>query len=696
MPLMGSVDIPFTNSTQIAITAEQTANDAKTKAEQAKRKITQDDFPPENPNLYDLWMDTSVNPNVLKKWNGSSWITQTLDLVNLDPENANKWNDKIDKWFSMNQFLDRNIIPPGLPVGGIFTGAFIPNNSVLVKPTNPGEILIMPGNFIHPVTGSTYAIPIDTEIQTQFESSYVSGTVPSDQGFILFVGSDWSRFPNHVNSSGVASQMFIFAYRNASGQWYYDGNASYYPFTPTQNDAIIARVIGNNTGIVKILPYTVSRSGIYVDEYGMYAGTIRFDQAVGGEATLGGVNDVNGRLVVVNAAGDVVTELSASSGGFDNLYVGNLTSPSVLNVNRTSYTVNVTENVQQAIDDIADMNNATVTIKFMNDISENLNIKNFLGDGSIIIDLNGKKLNGYMDIQANAGQFINIINGTVNSDASVVIDIDRCSYVRLDNVKIFGKSGVTQRCLFVHAGSGAYATGCEFWNADVCVASGTGGQVGIDTVKGKGNQYGLHAFQGGIIVAYGNIPTGASANVMQVSGAVLGSYTQPASPTPPTPPPPPETTKTWESNDCGNWSTLYNSWEWGLVKQGNWGYGRRTGIWLFPNTIASTLSGKTIKSARCYVKRKSSGGYSSDVTIRIKYHAYQDRPSGQPDLDLSGSEEKTVSLAWGEGAWVTLPSSFHNNFANGTARGLGIYVASDSRSNYAIMEATCKLEVTYS
>jgi hypothetical protein len=44
---------------------------------------------PTNPTVGTLWIDSSVNPNVLKKWNGSAWVTQTLALSSLDPNASN-------------------------------------------------------------------------------------------------------------------------------------------------------------------------------------------------------------------------------------------------------------------------------------------------------------------------------------------------------------------------------------------------------------------------------------------------------------------------------------------------------------------------------------------------------------------------------------------------------------------------------
>lgn len=44
--------------------------------------------PPKSPTNETLWIDTSVTPNILKKWNGSGWVVQNLSLDGLDPTAA--------------------------------------------------------------------------------------------------------------------------------------------------------------------------------------------------------------------------------------------------------------------------------------------------------------------------------------------------------------------------------------------------------------------------------------------------------------------------------------------------------------------------------------------------------------------------------------------------------------------------------
>ncbi|MGH1288685.1 carbohydrate-binding protein CenC [Bacillus toyonensis] len=47
---------------------------------------------PSNPTTGTLWIDSSVKPNVLKMWDGKSWVVQSLDLASLDKDA----NDKIE------------------------------------------------------------------------------------------------------------------------------------------------------------------------------------------------------------------------------------------------------------------------------------------------------------------------------------------------------------------------------------------------------------------------------------------------------------------------------------------------------------------------------------------------------------------------------------------------------------------------
>ncbi|MGG1219410.1 hypothetical protein ABE236_18390, partial [Priestia endophytica] len=92
------------------------------------------------------------------------------------------------------------------------------------------------------------------------------------------------------------------------------------------------------------------------------------------------------------------------------------------------------------------------------------------------------------------------------------------------------------------------------------------------------------------------------------------------------------------------------------------------------------------------VKRNSSGGNSGAVTCYFRPHGYSSKPSGQPSYLGAYT---TASLKWGEGKWITLPSSFYSYFENGSAKGIGVYINSSSQNYYAKFGMSAKLEITY-
>ncbi|EHG1811809.1 carbohydrate-binding protein CenC, partial [Listeria monocytogenes] len=50
---------------------------------------------PLTPTIDLLWMDSSVTPNVLRRWDGEKWVSQTLDIKEADPEINGKIEEAI-------------------------------------------------------------------------------------------------------------------------------------------------------------------------------------------------------------------------------------------------------------------------------------------------------------------------------------------------------------------------------------------------------------------------------------------------------------------------------------------------------------------------------------------------------------------------------------------------------------------------
>jgi hypothetical protein len=104
VPLTGSVDIPFTNSTKVANDAVETAQNSEIIANEAKTTATTaltsangkntnyyDETPPENPKGGDLWFKPVDGARVPLQFDGEEWLSVT-DLI------AKAAKDLVDSW----------------------------------------------------------------------------------------------------------------------------------------------------------------------------------------------------------------------------------------------------------------------------------------------------------------------------------------------------------------------------------------------------------------------------------------------------------------------------------------------------------------------------------------------------------------------------------------------------------------------
>nr|DAL94697.1 MAG TPA: tail protein [Caudoviricetes sp.] len=418
-----------------------------------------------------------------------------------------------------------------------------------------------------------------------------------------------------------------------------------------------------------------------------------------GQLVLGGLNNQNGTFYVNNAQGDNLVYFGNDSCGIDTLHVGQLISDSVVNVNEDPLTYSVSnstdESMADIINDLPYVNNDVITINLTGDLDEDIIIENIMGNGSIHINLNGHTLNGCV-IFGGCTVYTIITGGTINAAASdsnssgSIVEINRSTYVVINSCKCYGNS--LNHGIYCHAGGGARLTSDEIYNASTACACDTGAKMTVQNCKGKGSQYGLHAYNGGYMIPSGTVPGGGSSNIAANASGIVDTRTSYSinfgSATPPAKP---KTTKTWTSSSADDYSSSYGWMDEGYPKQGNWGYGTRTGFWFFGSDPSNTVKGKTISSMKVWVKRKSSGGYSAKVPVSIRWHGYTSKPSGSSHT--VSSDSKTVNLAWSQSAWVTLPSSFYDDWKSGSAKGIGVY--GDSRGEYACMDKTCKLTITY-
>lgn len=161
------------------------------------------------------------------------------------------------------------------------------------------------------------------------------------------------------------------------------------------------------------------------------------------------------------------------------------------------------------------------------------------------------------------------------------------------------------------------------------------------------------------------------------------------------------TTSSWTANESGSWRDAFGGWRTdnNYAYQGQWsGYGRHKGLWFFNDSnIRSTLSGRTILSARLRLTRRSSGGTSGAQTPTIRRHNYSTlsnaQNAGEPGF-LSGTVT-SQSWGWGDTKWVTIPVSWANSLRDGNARGFGIHINADNPYMIFNGSGSAVLEITH-
>lgn len=462
-------------------------------------------------------------------------------------------------------------------------------------------------------------------------------------------------------------------------------------------------------------------------------GTMLFDRIKGGTLTLGGMDNVNGIMQVFNSDGELIADLDGDRGGFESLQIGDVISDSVVKVNTLSYDLYVDpasgsdendglteetalETVQRAIDSIPKFNQGIITIRVLNKgvvgmlVRESVILYGFMGNGEITVDFGTTKtiLEGWVTVTGCVNR-VEVANVTIRGRSQTSgARAWSSSRVFFRNLIIYG-NGIFHTGIYCTASS-IEVLNCEIYELvgdEFCIrGAGTGAIIYINDCKGIG-RYGLRGTGSAQFAGYGTQPQGTVAKQLLTGGSFThASLTEdppheaplPVKPTLP----PKETTgnwtqsssNTWQANSGGQWANQYNKFGTDVI-QGKWSNaGPQRGLWFFGNAVRNTVNGKSIKRIRVRITRKSSGGYSSAVSAVIRPHAYASKPTSTSAPSFLGASH-AVKFKWGETKWVTLPSSFHSFFANGSAYGLGLYTTSVSNTDYMRFTGNAEIEITY-
>ncbi|KYD04272.1 hypothetical protein B4119_3344 [Parageobacillus caldoxylosilyticus] len=682
-----------TKDTNVKIEAAQDATNKAQQAEEsakqytetyAEKKIYRGLNPPSNPAIDTLWLDTSVTPNVLKRWNGSTWVKATPTTASeVGAYTKSETDSKLA--IKANQ-SDLDALTTRVSVA----------ESSITQLSNEIQLKVNQSDYDVDIQNLQSRIS-NAESTLTIHANEIATKVEQD-GVISAINQSPESIKIQVSKIDITGAV-----------------------TFSSLDSELQTKVNNGDSAKATVDNWKVPGKTTIDGSKIETESITWDKAKGGTLTLGGSDNQNGRLVVLDANGEEIADLDATKGGFTNLYVANLDSPSTIKYSDQDYTFYVSDrkltSYAGAVDP-DDSNDGTSWAKPLATIGEalrripkyfdgtaniyinsggilyqDIDLRGFIGKGAIYI--NGQststRMNGNIIINSNLCH-IYISNLTVNGRAGsyAVISSAKNSFVDFTNVIVYGNNS-TRGFDIVQSGY-TQVQSCQIYDCDHAISGRYSATVWVKDCSGYGNVYGLYVY-GGYIVGYGTAPNGATFKAESVGGKIFATHT--ANNGAYTPPPPPTTTSVWTSTGGDSWRDNFGG-QWygtGEVVQGYWGgYGIYKGLWFFGSAPSSAVTGKTIKSMRLYVTRNASGGNSGAVTVYFRPHTYTSRPSGNPSFL---SPYTTATFKWGEGKWITLPSSFYSVFQSGQAKGIGIYIDSTSSSYYAKFSGTAKLEITY-
>ncbi|WP_099301802.1 DUF7359 domain-containing protein [Bacillus sp. Marseille-P3800] len=428
------------------------------------------------------------------------------------------------------------------------------------------------------------------------------------------------------------------------------------------------------------------------------------------------IGSSDGALRFVGPDGEIVTELSGETGAFDQLHIGHVKSQSVMNYNYEDYTIyvnptsgndetggnawsNAKETVQAAIDSIPRYNDGRVVIEvFIDDgrgviVDEPIIIDSFTGGGSIRLNFRNRntQVTKPMLIRGNTN-YVRIDDCTFNvKGESNAVNIDRSIYTHIERCNFFGNQD-TLAGIYVTSGSTLSVKNLAMHEFHRCIEAERA-HVTVEDCNGYGMYEGLCSYWNSTISVQGTAPGGRNYDKRTASGGRFFGSNSTHNGGSPSIPRSPLSTNIWYSTGFDNWSTVGGWRNLTGVQQGTWGNtGNHKGLFYFHQNMRRDVSGKRVRRVRVYLHRDSFGGNASKTNLIIRPHGHLSRPGSEPQF-LNASH--TVPFEWGEYKWVTLPTSFHQFFQNGSIGGIGIFTTSQNIRDYSILVNRARVLVTY-
>lgn len=469
----------------------------------------------------------------------------------------------------------------------------------------------------------------------------------------------------------------------------------------------------------------LSNGTTYIDGGNIMADTISFDKAYGGKVRLGTtygdgeliVTDANGVIIarigvdgaffpslqVEKINGDIVNKLPDSSTGLALVYY--FDSVSGVDSNTGLSWATAKKNIQGFINTLPkNLNGQSVTLYFKNNVNGSISINGF-HNGDLLIagdtSTTRYRLFGTLDARyCTGGKFLmqgfDIIydsQATIKDSFAYAI---HCDYIHFYDVKCYGGNVVKHGFYVDHCYAklgechvynitdrGVYADNLSFvviqnvkGNAPVAILSDNGSVVTGNGTRWSGSLFRANNGEIGAVNATNN---GWTLDLWVINTAEG---------TPVTPPAPAERNLSITPTTGDNYSTQ-GFWTNDEVKQGNWGYGDRSGLWYYDLTEIKT---KTIVSATITVYR-GSGGTNAARTVYIRAHNYKNRasrPAGAPTLSTANA---STTLTVGETKTIDVTSLVQTEIASGGNISLGCYTT--GTTNYMSLGTTPMLTIKY-
>lgn len=416
----------------------------------------------------------------------------------------------------------------------------------------------------------------------------------------------------------------------------------------------------------------------------------------------------------------VALRMSADDKGFDRLVVGELSAGNVPTRQLTPLNLYVSLGGNDAYDGLStsrpkrtftaalsavpQMLDAPVNITCLSGFTyqEHITISGFCGGGQLSIAPSATwgsgvtTISGSLTITGCACPVV-IQSFIITSNSHPIVQVEASPGVLLDTLRVTGSNRGNQHGISV-SGASARLFNCitEFCSTGInCDAALVFAYRCIGANTGVPSSAGIMARRCALVVVSGTTPTGAGANTYAVEGGqILGAASGTASSGSP------NSGQSVTTVLTGSMATFRNG-KWraddnaqNRAIQGDYvDAGLNMGCLFFPG-LKALLSGKTVSSARLWVKRLSGGGYSAARPVYLGICTAQSA-AGTP---ASAGGTVVGQLRWGQAQWLSVPAGALMQLASQSSayHSLCVYTSQNPKQNYMILEGTPQLEITYS